>query len=310
MKIISLVVLLSMVMNTSIMLGQSKVIDIWQGKIPGSLSNPNIVQTIDSGDHWVKMKGVTNPVMDMYPAPSGKTNGTAVIICPGGGYGALAVSHEGSQVAEWLNGLGVTAFVLKYRLPDPSIMVNTSVGPLQDAQEAIRIVRRHAKEWNINPNKIGVLGFSAGGHLAATLSTHFNEKVYETVDETSARPDFSILIYPVVSMDASITHMGSRENLLGKNPSDDLVRHFSNELQVNKETPPAFIVHSLDDPAVPVVNSVNYAFACKKFGVPCELHIFESGGHGYGMRKTNGTESTWPEVCTRWLQVRGLISNE
>ncbi len=306
MKKLSLVLWLSMLMNSSSLLSQTTVINIWQGEIPGALSNPDIKQTVDSGDNWMRMKGVTMPVMDMYPAPVGKSNGTAVVICPGGGYIRLAVSHEGSQVAGWLNTLGVTAFVLKYRLPDPSIMVNTSVGPLQDAQEAIRIVRRHAKEWNINPGRIGIIGFSAGGHLAATLSTHYDEKVYDAADETSARPDFSILVYPVISMDAAITQMGSRENLLGKNPSSELVQHFSNELQVNKQTPPAFLVHSLDDPAVPVVNSLNYALACKKFGVPCELHIFEKGGHGYGMRKTNGTESTWPEVCGRWLQARGL----
>ena len=287
------------------MFGQVKEINIWHGNIPGALVHPNIKQTVDSEDHWVKMRGVTNPVLEMYPAPAG--NGTAVIICPGGGYGALAILHEGSQIAEWMNSMGITAFVLHYRLPDTSIMVDKSIGPMQDGQEAVRIVRRHAKEWNINPGRIGVMGFSAGGHLASTLSTHFAEKVYESSDTTSARPDFSILIYPVISMDAAMSHMGSRENLLGSNPSQELVRRFSNDLQVNKQTPPAFLVHSVDDPAVPVINSINYLLACKKNEVPCELHLFETGGHGYGMGKSAGTESSWPDLCRKWLKARGLL---
>jgi acetyl esterase/lipase len=286
--------------------GQAKVIDIWQGKIPGAINKPGFKQFVDSADNWIKMRHVSNPVLDMYPAPVGKSNGTAVVICPGGGYWGLAISHEGSQIAEWLNSIGITAFVLKYRLPDNSIMANKAIGPLQDGQEAIRIIRRHAKEWNINPDKIGVMGFSAGGHLVSTLSTHFSEKVYESIDSTSARPDFSLLIYPVISMDSSITHSGSRNNLLGEKPSQELVRHFSNELQVNKRTPPAFLVHSIDDYAVPVQNSINYAMALKKFNVPCELHIYESGGHGYGLGRSSDTESSWPEACKKWLKARGF----
>jgi acetyl esterase/lipase len=286
--------------------GQPTVIDIWQGKIPGAIENPSYKPLIDSGDNWIKMRFITHPVMDMYPAPADKSTGTAVIICPGGGYWGLAISHEGSQIADWLNSLGITAFVLKYRLPDNSIMVNKSIGPMQDGQEAIRIVRRHAKEWNINPNKIGIMGFSAGGHLASTLSTHFSDRVYEPKDSTSAHPDFSILIYPVISMDSSITHLGSRNNLLGEKPSQELVKYFSNELQVTKQTPPAFLVHSLDDNAVPVQNSINYALALKKFNIPCELHIYESGGHGYGLGRSADTESSWPDACKKWLKARGF----
>lgn len=287
--------------------GQSTVIDIWHGKVPGAIINPSVKQLVDSGDNWIKMRHVINPTLDMYPAPAGKSNGTAVIICPGGAYWGLAISHEGSQVAAWFNSIGVTAFVLKYRLPDNLIMIDTKVAPMQDGQEAIRIVRRHAKEWNINPDKIGIMGFSAGGHLASTLSTHFLEKVYDVQDSTSARPDFSLLIYPVITMDSTLTHMGSRINLLGEKPSPDVVKHFSNELQVTAQTPPAFIVHSLDDNAVPVQNSINYALALKKYRIPCELHLYEAGGHGYGMGRTTDTESSWPEACKKWLKARGFL---
>ena len=186
-------------------------------------------------------------------------------------------------------------------------MNDKSIGPLQDGQKAIRIVRRNAKKWNIDPDKIGVMGFSAGGHLASTVSTHFDEKVYEPVDTMSARPDFSILIYPVITMKADYTHKGSRNNLLGRTPDEDQVIRFSNELQVNEQTPPAFLVHSLDDNAVPVQNSINYALAMKKFKIPCELHIYEHGGHGYGLGSSNDTESTWPKACEKWLKARGIL---
>ncbi len=294
---------LMMILNLS---GQDKVIDLWNGNVPGSIVNPEFKQLVDSADNWVKMRFVTAPTLDMFPAPSGKANGTAIVICPGGSYWGLAIEHEGKQVAQWLNGLGITAFVLKYRLPDNSIMADKAIGPMQDGQEAIRLVRRHAKEWGIDPNKIGIMGFSAGGHLASTLSTHFNEKVYEPSDSISARPDFSLLIYPVISMDSAITHWGSRVNLLGGNPSPELVSHFSNELQVSRETPPAFLVHSLDDNLVPVQNSMNYALALQKLNIPCELHIYGSGGHGYGLGRSTGTESTWPEACRKWLEARGF----
>jgi len=290
--------------------GQSTQINLWNGKIPGAIPNSDYKQTVDSKDNWTKMRFVTNPVLDMYPAPKEKATGTAVIICPGGAYLGLAIAHEGEDVAKWLNNLGVTAFVLKYRLPSDAIMVDKSIGPLQDGQEAIRLVRRHAKEWEIDPAKIGIMGFSAGGHLAATISTHFNEKVYETSDPTSARPDFSLLIYPVISMEESITNKGSQVNLLGDNPSLEKIKHFSNELQVNKETPPAFLVHSIDDKAVPVQNSIDYALAMEKYNVPCELHIYQSGGHGYGLGKSKNTESSWPEACRKWLEARGYIGEK
>jgi len=289
---------------------QNKVIDIWDGKVPGAIQNDKFKQNVDTAAGWVDKHSVVNPYLDVYPAPLEKATGTAVVICPGGAYWGMAVKHEGSQVAKWLNGLGITAFVLKYRLPDDAIMENKSIGPMQDGQRAMRIVRSHAKEWGINPNKIGIMGFSAGGHLASTLSTHFNEKVYQPDDSTSARPDFSLLIYPVISMDSTITHWGSRVNLLGNNPTPEQVKHFSNELQVNAQTPPAFLVQSMYDDAVPVQNSIVYALALRKYKIPSELHLYQSGGHGYGMGKSANTESTWPEACRKWLESRGFIGEK
>ena len=303
-----ILVLAGVIMISASVFGQSKVIDIWNGKVPGSIPNPDYKQIVDSAV-WIKIRFVSKPTIQVYPAPADKNTGTAVVVCPGGGYYGLSYVGEGTEIAKWLNGLGVSAIVLHYRLPDDAIMKNKSIAPLQDGQEAIRYVRRNAKEWGIDPHKIGIMGFSAGGHLASTVSTHFNEKVYSTIDSTSARPDFSLLIYPVISMDSTITHAGSRENLIGKHPAPEMVKHFSNELQVTAKTPPAFMIHSLDDGAVPVENSIEYASAMKKLKIPCELHIYEHGGHGYGLGKWNsGTESSWTKACEKWLQVRGFIN--
>jgi len=301
---ILLTILLGIIMSS--ISAQTKVINIWNGKVPNSIFNKNINETIDSADNWIKRKNVTNPTLEMYAAEKDNANGTAVIICPGGAYSALAIIHEGSQVAKWLNSLGITAFVLNYRLPDDAIMEDKSIAPLQDAQEAMRIVRSHAKEWNINPAKIGIMGFSAGGHVASTLTTHYNHKVYQTKDTVSARPDFSILIYPVITMDSATTNTWSRNNLIGNNPAKKDVLYFSNELHVSNNTPPAFLIHSIDDDAVPVQNSISYAMALHKYNIPCELHIYQSGKHGYGMGRTSNTESSWTEACKKWLLINGF----
>lgn len=287
--------------------GQSKVIDLWGGKVPGSIPNSTYEEMVDSA-YWIKLRFVTNPSLQVYPSPADKNTGAAVVVCPGGGYYGISFINEGVKVAEWLNSLGISAFVLHYRLPDDAIMENKSIAPLQDGQEAIRMVRRNANEWGIDPDKIGIMGFSAGGHLASTVSTHYDEKVYTLIDSTSARPDFSLLIYPVISMDSTITHAGSRENLLGKEPSPERVGHFSNALQVTGNTPPAFMVHSMDDGTVPVENSIEYALALKKNKVPCELHIYERGGHGYGLGRSNNTESSWTQACEKWLEAKGFLN--
>ena len=295
-----------LILSITNMSAQPKTIKLWPSKLPGAISDTSYQEIIITTD-ILRIEKVTDPTITVYLPSGKKATGSAVIICPGGGYGILAYDYEGTEIAKWYNSIGVAGIVLKYRLPSDIIMQNKSIGPLQDAQEAIRIVRRKAKEWNINPNKIGIMGFSAGGHLAATASTHYNQKVYELKDSTSARPDFSVLIYPVISMNKELTHGGSRTNLLGKNPDQALVDLFTNELQVTKDTPPAFLVHALNDNGVPVQNSINYLMALKKNNVSGELHIYEKGGHGFSMRKTDGTEGYWPKALKRWMKVKGLL---
>lgn len=286
---------------------QQKTMNIWPGGIPGLVLNDSYVEKSTAGEGYItRFEKTTNPMLYIFLPPRDKATGTAVLICPGGGYGALAFGHEGNAIASWLNDNGIAGIILKYRLPSDLIMKDKSVGPLQDAQEAMRIIRRNAAIWNIDPGKVGVIGFSAGGHLASTLSTHYAEKVYDVTDTVSARPDFSLLIYPVITMDASFTHAGSRRNLIGENPSDDAIKHFSNELQVNEQTPPAFMVHSADDQTVPVKNSIVYYEQLVKYKIPSELHIFQKGGHGYGLGGSRDTQSAWPGLCINWLKASGF----
>jgi len=282
---------------------QSTILKVWPDGIPGSIrSETYFEESTMTGDIISGYGKVTVPAMTVFLPADEKATGIAVLICPGGAYAHLAFDHEGLAIAKWLNNNGIAGIILKYRLPSDFIMKDKSVGPLQDAQEAIRIIRRKASEWKINQNRIGVIGFSAGGHLASTLSTHFDEKVYESKDTTSARPDFSLLIYPVISFDSSFTHAGSRENLIGYNPSDDEVRHFSNELMISSNTPPAFLVHSSDDHVVPVKNSLVYYEGLIKNNIVAEMHVFQKGGHGYGLSINRGTQSAWPELCISWLR--------
>lgn len=251
-------------------------------------------------DNITRIAKVSNPTLTVYKAD--KPNGEAVIICPGGGYSILAFDKEGTRVAEEFNKWGVTAFILKYRLPDDSINIDKSVAPLQDAQQAIRFVRNNAKEFGVDRNKIGIMGFSAGGHLASTATTHFDFKADPTNNDTvSVRPDFSILVYPVISFDTTIAHMGSRTNLVGKNPTSDKVKFYSNELQVTSNTPPVFLVHASDDGGVPVENSVRFYQACVKNKVPVEMHLYPHGGHGFGMYNKT-TDDSWMERLRNWLQ--------
>ena len=286
---------------------QVTILKVWPDGIPGSIKNESYVEksTLSEG-RAIRYEKVTDPEISVFLPPVDKATGTAVLICPGGGYGVLAFDHEGFAIAKWLNDNGIAGIILKYRLPSDMIMKNKSTGPLQDAQEAIRIIRRSASSWKINPRKIGVIGFSAGGHLASTLSTHYSEKVYDVKDTTSARPDFSLLIYPVISFDSSFTHAGSRKNLIGDNPRDNDIKRFSNELQINDKTPPAFLVHSADDKTVPIKNSIVYFEGLVKYNIPAELHAFQKGGHGYGLAINRGTESSWPDLCLKWIMVRGL----
>jgi len=307
MKDISIIILLFSFMITDLF-AQKETIMLWPEGIPGSIENSSYKEEAVKGDDNItRVFRVKDPEIIVYPAPKDIATGTAVIICPGGGYHILAIDHEGYYIAEWLNKLGITAFILKYRLPSDEIMKDKSIGPLQDAQRAMRIVRKNAKKWNVDPGRIGIMGFSAGGHLASTLSTHYNENVYPDKNGISAKPDFSLLIYPVISMNKAITHIGSRTYLLGETPSQEQVKHFSNDKMVTKDTPITFLALAGDDNAVPIKNSINYFLALKQFDIPAELHIYEKGGHGFGIKNLKGTVAGWTQDCEYWLRMHKLI---
>ena len=235
---------------------------------------------------------------------------TAVVICPGGGYGYVSMDHEGTQIANWLNSIGVAAFIVNYRQNGTGY---SYPAPLQDAQRAVKIVRARAQEWNIDPKRIGIMGFSAGGHLASSIGTHFQNNYYDAkdaIDKTSCRPDFMVLLYPVITMEDSFTHSGSKRNLLGRNPDPKLVENLSNEKQVTSDTPPTFLVHSSEDRTVPVENSIYFYLALRKAGIPAEMHIYQKGSHGSGIEKNFGMISTWPERCVQWMNVNGLLAKK
>jgi acetyl esterase/lipase len=247
------------------------------------------------------------PSIAPYVVAQGRGTGTAVIVCPGGGYQGLSMDKEGDQIARWLNSLGVTAFVLKYRL-GPKYHHPVELG---DAQRAIRTVRQKAAEYRLLPDRIGIMGFSAGGHLASTAGTHFdggNAAASDPIDRVSSRPDFLVLCYPVISFTTAYTHRGSLRNLLGDNPDPKLVESLSNELQVTPQTPPAFLFHTTTDTTVPSENSALFYLALRKAGVPAEIHIYERGPHGVGLAQTDAALSTWPARLAEWLRVRGLLN--
>lgn len=283
---------------------------LWPDGIPGAKTDTSYHENyVNSTDGNIRVAKVTEPEILVYlPKNPDHKKLPAIIICPGGGYSILAIQKEGTEIATWLNSLGIVGIILKYRLPSDRIMTDKNTGPLQDAQKAILLTRKQSEKWSINPNEVGIMGFSAGGHLASTLSTHYNKKTFDFKEDISLRPDFSILMYPVISMDSAITHMGSRNNLLGKNPAEDLVKLYSNDEQVTDDTPPAFIALAADDRVVPPDNSIRYFRAMVKHHVEVEMHIYEQGGHGFGLAKAQkGTVSTWPAACERWLAVKGLI---
>lgn len=268
-----------------------QVLLLWPNGAPGAVGNED----------------KDKPSLTVYLPQTDKANGAAVVICPGGGYGFLAVDHEGKQVAEWLNSLGVAAFMLKYRLAPRY----HHPAPLQDAQRALRTVRANAKKWNLDPKRIGIWGFSAGGHLASTAGTHFDNghPAEDPVEEASCRPDFLILAYPVISMEPGLTHMGSRVNLIGKNPDPKLVENLSNEKQVTQETPPTFLFHTSTDSAVLPVNSVQFYLALRKAKVPAELHIYQMGPHGVGLAPKDPVLSTWKDRLEAWMRQRNFLTS-
>lgn len=276
---------LFMVLSTLAKAADREVIYLWPDGVPES--NGITAPEVTEND---RISNISVPSMTFYQADPAKNTGVTILVIPGGGYSRQAAGHEGKQFGEWLSSLGINAFVLKYRLPNKHAYI-----PLKDAQQAMRIIRDGAGKWKLNPAKIGVSGFSAGGHLAATLGTH---------SDKSSRPDFMILFYPVISMQESVTHAGSRENLLGLGYNRDSVDYYSNELQVTKDTPPTLFFLSDDDGAVPPQNSLDFYAALKKFKIPASLHIFPEGGHGWGFRENFRYFDSWKTLYIDWLKER------
>jgi len=307
--------LFSLAFGTSYAKEPVKVV-LWPNGVPES--NGLTGEEIIKNDN---ISNVSNPGMTVYFADSAKNTGAAVLICPGGGYSGQAARHEGTQIAQWLNENGITGIVLKYRLPNRHSYI-----PLKDAQQAMRIIRSRAAEWGINPGKVGISGFSAGGHLASTAGTHFdlgtpfvpqpikatkkNKKIVAPqpipVSTYSCRPDFMILFYPVVTMHEA-THGGTRNNLLGENYSKDSANYYSNEMQVTKDTPPTLLLLSDDDKAVPPINSVNFYAALKANNVSASMYIFPKGGHGWGYHENFEYHEIWKSLCLDWLKFQKII---
>ncbi len=279
---------------------------------PDSIPNSKPVYDKESSvvgpnDSKLRIYNVTKPTLTIYEAPKEKATGTAVIVCPGGGYSGLAASHEGSDVARKFNEMGITAIVLKYRLPNDTTMINKEYGPLQDAQQALLVVRQRAAEWGIKKGQVGIMGFSAGGHLVSTTGTHFGRNYITntipkgSIKKSPLRPDFLILIYPVINFSDSLAHKGSRTRLLGENPSAEKIREYSNDLQVTAATPPTFLVHAKDDKTVLWQNSQQFYEALQKHKVPAEVYYYEKGGHGFGMNNKT-SEVKWMDLLEQWMR--------
>jgi acetyl esterase/lipase len=276
------------------------IIPLYGDNIPNARPTAD-TETSANPDH---VSNVSRPTLIIYK-PSGKATGTAIVICPGGGYAGLAIGHEGKDIARRLADSGIVGVVLKYRLPDDRTMVDKTIGPLQDAQRAIQYVRENADSLGVDPHKIGIMGFSAGGHLASSEGTHFSHSYIGNPLHISLRPDFMILGYPVISFTDSLAHMGSRTNLLGLNPPQDSIIKYSGELQVTRHTPPTFLVHAKDDGVVKVQNTLVFAEALRKHHVPVEVYLYENGGHGFGMyNKTSSVD--WLAIALTWMHGQGF----
>jgi acetyl esterase/lipase len=278
-----------------------EAIPIWPEGVPGLLPTAGPEVEVDA-----RVSNVHTPTLTAYLAPDAIRNGTAVVVCPGGAYRRLAIDKEGTAVAAWLNSLGVSAFVLKYRLQEYG-----HPAPLRDVLRAIRLLRSQASRWKIAPDRVGVMGFSAGGHLASSAGTLFDSPDGRTgaaLDRVSARPDFMVLVYPVIVMGGPHVHAGSRDSLLGPNAPAALADHLSTNLQVTGQTSPAFLVHGGTDQSVPPENSLLLYAALRQAGVPAELHIYQEGAHGVGLEPNHGPISDWPKRCAEWMSVRGLLT--
>ena len=304
-KPLKTIYLVLVIICTNSLIGQ-KTFPLYDASIPNAIPTSINEKTYNSNGQFGGYDNVVIPTLEVFLPSKESANGTAVIICPGGGYGRVVYQKEGPDVAKEFIKHGVTAFVLKYRLPSDSVMSDKSIGPLQDAQQAIKIVRERSKEWNIDTNKIGIMGFSAGGHLASSAATHFETPLIPNKANTSLRPDFLILVYPVISMTDQLTHLGSRENLLGKDPTEEKIKYFSNELQITEETPPTYLTHSGDDSVVDVDNSIVFYNALRHNDVPAEMHLYPKGNHGFVF---NVPSEVWMSPLFVWMKTNDWIKN-
>jgi acetyl esterase/lipase len=297
--ILCVLILMSEVILAS---AQEKQLPLYPNGVPNAKHIPKTyVEKIDKD--WASF--VSIPTITPYLPEKGTATGTAIVIFPGGSYSGLSMENEGSNIAKAFNKIGVTAFVVKYRLPSDSIMIDKTIGPLQDAQQAVLTVRKNAAKWGLKPDKIGIIGFSAGGHLASTEGTHFDKVVIDNKDNISVRPDFMMLLYPVISF-GPMAHVGSRENLIGKKPTDDLLKLYSNEKQVTANTPPTFLVHAEDDNVVPVENSLMFYQSLLNAKVKAEMHLFQEGGHGFGLNNPK-SKNKWIDWAKNWLEENSFL---
>ncbi|MES2277227.1 MAG: alpha/beta hydrolase [Bacteroidota bacterium] len=299
---IALLKLLLFIGFTPLLAEAQDTIALYNGSIPNSIRNKAPVKPPASG----MIYSVSQPSLTIFMPEKEKSTGAAVIICPGGSYKVLVYEAEGLRTAKKFQERGIAAFVLKYRLPDDATMPDKKIGPLQDALQAIKIVREHAVQWGLDSNKIGIMGFSAGGHLAATAATHYQNSVIANPQKINLRPDFLILVYPVISMQAGLTHPDSRNNLLGNNPSREITDLFSNELQVNEKTPPTYITHAGDDQLVDTENSIRFYQQLRKNHVPAELHLYPTGGHGFVLHLP---PADWLDPIFHWMVSSHLIAH-
>ena len=272
-----------------------RIINLYPGTIPNAKKTE--LKDIPQNPSEGLVRRVITPTLEMYLPEKNNASGAAVVICPGGGYSVIVYDGEGVLTAKEFAKKGIAAFVLKYRLPSDSFQVNKTIAPLQDAQQAIKMVRDSASAWGIDANKIGIMGFSAGGHVASTEATHFNKSLIENKSNANLRPDFQILVYPVISMQDSLTHKDSRRQLLGPNPSKETIDLYSNELQVDKNSPPAYITLAADDKVVDADNSIIYFEKLRHNKVPVEMHIYQKGDHGFVFRHPG-----WMEPLFEWMQ--------
>ncbi len=300
----------AMLVSLPILCAEPLIVPLWPDVGTEADAKDEVITERSKTDHADRsIKNVKRPTLTIYSPPADIATGAAVVICPGGGYGALAIDKEGHDIARWLNTLGVTGAILKYRLPKATGNIADIPMPLQDAQRALRLLRARADEWKIDVKRVGIMGFSAGGHLATTAATHFDAgkaDAAEATDRASCRPDFMIAVYPVVSMKEGVGHAGSRGSLLGKSASAELIEKYSNELQVTAQTPPGFLVHAKDD-GVKYENSVLFYEALKKAGVAAEIRLYDAGGHGYGLGIHGGEVAQWPLRCAEWLKAQKFL---